>query len=154
VDVGLFGTYGSKDEHFSFDDEDRYWNAGAALTLPLYTGGRTVLGIDVARDTERQADNDIVQVRRSVRRGIVDADAGATLALRQYAAAVKAVTASEENLRVTRLKYNQGLISNIDVIDALLSLSRSQFDRIQALKDFHINRARLMRLAGTIEELP
>jgi outer membrane protein TolC len=152
--LGLFGAYGAKDERFSFDDEDRYWNAGAALTLPLYMGGRTILGIDVARDTERQADNDIVQVRRAVRRGIVDADAGTTLALRQYAAAVKAVTAAEENLRVTRLKYNQGLISNIDVIDALLSFSRSEFDRVQALKDFHINRARLMRLAGTIEELP
>ena len=152
--LGLFGAYGAKDERFSFDDEDRYWNAGAALTRPLYMGGRTILGIDVARDTERQADNDIVQVRRFIRRGIVDADAGTTLALRQYAAAVKAVTAAEENLRVTRLKYNQGLISNIDVIDALLSFSRSRFDRIQALKDFHINRARLMRLAGTIEELP
>ena len=56
-------------------------------------------------------------------------------------------------LRVTRLKYSQGLISNTDVIDAMLSLSRSRFDLIQALKDYYTNRTRLMRLAGTIEEI-
>ena len=83
----------------------------------------------------------------------MDAHAGTTLALRVHAAAVKAVTAGEENLRVTTLKYSQGLISNTDVIDAMLSLSRSRFDLIQALKDYYTNRTRLMRLAGTIEEI-
>jgi len=151
---GLFGRYGSKEERFSFGEEDRYWNAGLAFTLPLYAGGRILLEIDKSLDAERQAVNSLRRTSRNVRRFIVDSHSGAVLAVRRNAAAEKAVASAEENLRVTRLKYNQGLIANTDVIDALLSLSRARFDRIQARKEYHINHARLMRLAGTIEELP
>jgi len=151
--LGLFGSYGARDEDFSYDAEDTYWNAGLSFTFPVFARGQTVLEIEKAQDTGVQAANSLIQTRRSVRRGIVDAHAGTTLALRVHAAAVKAVTAGEENLRVTTLKYSQGLISNTDVIDAMLSLSRSRFNLIQALKDYYTNRTRLMRLAGTIEEI-
>lgn len=151
---GLFGRYGAKKEQFSLNEEDRYWNAGLAFTLPLYAGGRILLEIDKSLDVERQAANSLRLTSRNVRRFIVDSHSGAVLAVRRNAAAEKAVASAEENLRVTRLKYTQGLIANTDVIDALLSLSRARFDRIQARKEYHINQARLMRLAGTIEELP
>lgn len=151
--LGLFGSYGARDEDFSYGGDDLYWNAGLSFTLPVFAKGQTLLEIEKALDTGAQSANSLVQTRRSVRRGVVDAHAGTTLALRRHDAAVKAITAGEENLRVTRLKYNQGLISNTDVIDALLSLSRSRFDLIQALKDYYTNRTKLMRLAGTIEEI-
>ena len=54
---------------------------------------------------------------------------------------------------VTLRQFARWIVANTDVIDALLSLSRSRYDRVQALKDFHINRYGLMRLAGTIEEI-
>jgi outer membrane protein TolC len=152
--AGLFGSYGARDEHFTLDSEDRYWNAGVSLSLPLYRGGRTMLEIERSRDAAAQASNSVVRTRRLIRRGVVEARTGTSLARRQHAAALKAVIAGEENLRVTTLKYRQGLVANIDVIDALLSLSQAQLDRIRALRDYHVAHARLMRLAGTIEDLP
>jgi outer membrane protein TolC len=151
--VGLFGAYGARDEYFTVDSEDRYWNAGMSLSLPLYRGGRTLLEIDRSRDAAAQASNSMVSTRRLIRRRVVEARTGTALAKRQRATALKAVTAGEENLRVTTLKYRQGLVANIDVIDALLSLSRAQLDRVRALRDYHVAHARLMRLAGTIEDL-
>jgi len=151
--VGLFGSYGTRDERFSYGDDDRYWNAGLALTVPLFRGGRTGLEIGKSEEGEAQASNSLVTVRRGVRRGLVDAHAGTVLALRQFAAAEKAVISAEENHRVTRLKYREGLVPNIDVMDALLSLSRARFDRIESLRNYYTNRTRLMRLAGTIEEI-
>jgi outer membrane protein len=150
---GLFGAYGARDDHLSYRGDDRYWNAGLALSMPLFKGGRTGLEIDQSREGEEQASNSTVTIRRRVRRGLVDAHVGTVLALRQFAAAEKAVRSAGENDRVTRLKYREGLVPNIDVIDALLSLSRAQFDRIEALKNYYTNRTRLMRLAGTIEEV-
>jgi outer membrane protein TolC len=150
---GLFGAYGARDDHLSYRDDDRYWNAGLALSMPLFKGGRIGLEIDQSREGAEQAANASVTTRRRVRRGLVDAHVGTVLALRQFAAAEKAVRSAGENDRVTRLKYREGLVPNIDVIDALLSLSRAQFDRIEALKNYYTNRTRLMRLAGTIEEV-
>ncbi len=152
--VGLFGSWGARAEDFTYRGEDRYWNAGVGLSLPLYRGRRTVLEVDKSKVTERQSVNSLDQARRLVRRGIVDAHAGTILALRQHGAAVKAVRAAEENHRVTKLKYREGLIANTDVIDALLSLSRARFDRIEALKNYYSNRTLLMRLAGTIGQGP
>jgi outer membrane protein TolC len=152
--VGLFGSYGARNEEFTFDGEDRYWNAGMSLSLPLYRGGRTLLEIDRSRDAALQASNSTVSTRRLIRRRVVEARTATSLAKRQRATALKAVTAGEENLRVTTLKYRQGLVPNIDVMDALLSLSQARYDRVRALRDYHVAHARLMRLAGTIEDLP
>jgi outer membrane protein len=150
---GLFGAYGARDDNPSYQGDDRYWNAGLALSMPLFKGGRTGLEIEQSQEGEVQASNAAVTARRRVRRGLVDAHVGTVLALRQFAAAEKAVRFAEENHRVTRLKYREGLVPNIDVIDALLSLSRARFDRIESLKNYYTNRTRLMRLAGTIEEV-
>ena len=150
--AGLFGSYGARDEDFGYGEEDLYWNAGVNFSLPLYRGGRTRLEVDKARVSEQQSFNSLDQARRFVRRGIVDAHAGTILALKQHAAAAKAVRAAEENHRVTKLKYREGLIANTDVIDALLSLSRARFDRIEALKNYYTNSTLLRRLAGTIGE--
>ena len=115
--------------------------------------GRLSRDVEKARLDVEKARNGLTEIRRLVGRGIIEHHAAVVLARKHYAAAVKAVRAGEENLRVTNLKYREGLVTNTDVIDALLSLSRSRFDRVQALKNFHINRYGLMRLAGTIEEI-
>jgi len=150
---GLFGNYGARGEDFSYTSEDHYWNTGLNLSFPLYRGGRTARAVERALLDEAKARNGLTETRRRVGRGVIERHAAVVLARKQYAAAVKAVRAGEENLRVTNLKYREGLVTNTDVIDALLSLSRSRFDHVQALKEFHINRYGLMRLAGTIEEI-
>lgn len=150
---GLFGAYGAQGEDFSYTSRDRYWNAGLSLSFPLYRGGRTSLAVEKALLEEEKARNSLTIARRGIRRGVVERHAAVVLALKQHAAAVKAVRAAGENHRVTDLKYREGLVTNTDVIDALLSLSRARFDHVQALKDYHINRFGLMRLAGTIEDI-
>ena len=152
--VGLFGSYGAQDESFTIAGEDRYWNAGVTFTLPLFKGWRSLGAVEQSRLSRGQAANSLLLVRRAVRRAIVEAHADTRLALRQHDAVVKALVAAEENLRVTTLKYEQDLVANTDVIDALLSLSRARFDDILSMKNYHSGRTRLKRLAGTLEEPP
>ena len=153
VDVNLFGTYGATDKDFSIDEDARYWNAGANLTYPLYTGGRRTLNVKKELDAQHQAANRLIQTERNVRKLVVNALSSMELGIRQYAAAGKAVEAGEENLRVTRLKYGQGLVPNTDVIDAQLSLLRALLDRVRALQTYHTSRFRLLRAVGALEEM-
>ncbi len=151
--LALFGQYGAKDEDFTTAEDARYWNAGVSFSRPLYLGGRNRAAVKKEADSVQQAKNNVVMAERNIRAGIVEIIENIRLSASEFSAAMKAIEAGEENLRITRLKYKQGLIANTDVIDAQLALTRSRLLRITALQGYHTNRTRLLRTAGVSEEI-
>ncbi len=151
--LALFGQYGAKDEDFTTGQDARYWNAGVSFSKPLYLGGRNRAAVKKEIDSVQQAKNNVVMAERNIRSGIVEIIENMKLSASEFSAAMKAIEAGEENLRITRLKYKQGLIANTDVIDAQLALTRSRLLRITALQGYHTNRTRLLRTAGASEEI-
>lgn len=59
-----------------------------------------------------------------------------------------AVGKAEEDLVIAREKYNAGVGTNIDVIDAQLSLSQAKTNHYQALYDYNVNKAKLAKATG------
>ncbi len=151
--LALFGQYGAKDEDFTTGQDARYWNAGVSFSKPLYLGGRNRAAVKKEIDSVQQAKNNIMLAERIIRSSIVEIIENMKLSTSEFSAAMKAIEAGEENLRITRLKYKQGLIANTDVIDAQLALTRSSLLRITALQGYHTNRTRLLRTAGASREI-
>ncbi len=151
--LALFGQYGAKGEDFTTEEDARYWNAGVSFSRPLYLGGRNRAAVKKENDSVQQAKNNIVMAERNIRAGILEIIENIRLSASEFSAAMKAIEAGDENLRITRLKYKQGLIANTDVIDAQLALTRSRLLKITALQGYHTNRTRLLRTAGVSEEI-
>lgn len=57
---------------------------------------------------------------------------------------------AEENLRITRERYNEHVAASTDVIDAQTLLTRAKSDYYNALSDYHIAGAALDRSMGVI----
>ena len=59
------------------------------------------------------------------------------------------VNQGEENLMIQKVRYDVGVGTNLDLLDAVLSLNSAQKDYIQALYDYNTNKAKLEQAMGS-----
>ncbi len=90
---------------------------------------------------EREA---IINVSRSVATACAQFDA----ATKNVGLADASVTQSEEDYRTIRLRYEAGKSTNVEVLDALTSLTRAQTMYADALYEQNVAREALTRAIG------
>ena len=92
---------------------------------------------------ERKADSE-AQIRGDVQKQLVElASSRAALA-----PAGLAVTAAEETRRVVNDRYEAGVATTLDVLDAQLAVLQAALDRTRVLADIRLSEARLARILG------
>ena len=57
---------------------------------------------------------------------------------------------SEESFRIAQVKYNEGISTNIEVIDAQSALIEAETNHLNALYDYNTNRAALIKAMGLL----
>ncbi|MFM8534962.1 MAG: TolC family protein [Acidimicrobiia bacterium] len=87
------------------------------------------------------------QIRDDVRRSVRDRDR----LQRQVIAAQTAVDISRQEVEVARMRYENGLSNNLDVVPAESGLLGAESRRIQALVDSALMRLRLRAVLGTLD---
>src|SRR4030095_2373389 len=130
------------------DKWDDSWDASIHARWPLWDGGRTAAdvaqatgGIEAAR--QRLAEFDSV-LAVEVRQRALDVESGRAA----VAAAGDAVRAAAEARRVVGERYQAGVITQIEVLDAEYALLQAQLDRTRALAGVRLSEARLARAVG------
>jgi outer membrane protein TolC len=59
-----------------------------------------------------------------------------------------AVAKAEEDFAIAQVRYNAGVGTNLDVIDAQLALATAKTNYIQALYDYNTGKAKLDKAMG------
>jgi TolC family type I secretion outer membrane protein len=124
------------------------WNAGIMLTVPLFQGGLTR-----GRVSEAQANLIVLESQRdSTKQSILLEVNQAYADLESAAARVEVMESTikkaRENLDLAQGRYEAGIGPYIEVTDAQLSAVNAEIDRIQAVYDYHLSVARLMKAMG------
>ena len=129
-------------------DLQNSWNAGIFLTMPLFQGGMTkgrvgearadLLALEAQRDATKQA------VLLEVNQAFADMESASA----RVAVMEKSLQKARENLDIAQGRYKAGVGPYIEVTDAQLSAVNAETDRIQALYDYHLAIARLLRAMG------
>jgi outer membrane protein len=126
------------------------WYVGARMTFPLFDGG--LIRSEVRR--ERAELERVKQEERIIKLAIVrevrDARLSIENATERMNAAQAAIESAREALRVERLKYDEGVGTNTNVIDAQTALLRAETDAHQALYDREVALALLKKSMGDI----
>ncbi|MHB1462455.1 MAG: TolC family protein [Armatimonadota bacterium] len=121
---------------------------GLTAAIPLLDGGlrKSALAEAKAMQLQMQADQ---------REMVLDVSMSVAGAYTQFGAATKnvglaqaAITQSEEDYRVIRLRYESGKATNVEVLDAYASLVRAQTNYIDALYTQNTAQAALTRAIG------
>ncbi len=148
--IRLTGSLGSESAELSelFTGPAGIWSVAASLAQPIYAGGRLRAQREAAEARERAA---LAQYQGAVRnafREVRQALAAQARARESFAAQEARVAALEETLRLARLRYESGVASQLDVLDAERGLLDARTARIEALRAQRAAVADLYRALG------
>jgi multidrug efflux system outer membrane protein len=124
------------------------WQLAAGLAQPIFQGGRLQARREAATGRERQA---LLQYQQAIRSAFGEVRAALivqTRALESFEAESAREAALNETLRLARLRYQNGVASQLDVIDAERGLLAAQIGRIEALRAHRAAIADLFRALG------
>ena len=124
------------------------WDVGVALTMPIFSGGA-----DEAAVREALAKRHEVTLRKDYERKKIYSDVRATHAsleqgLTQLKGFEQAVALNRRNYQELNREYGLGLVTNLDVINAINQYIQSQRDLNRVRVNNFKNNARLKTLTG------
>ncbi|HVP38202.1 MAG TPA: TolC family protein [Candidatus Saccharimonadales bacterium] len=147
--VSIQGDLNGQDPGFL----DGIRTVGAAVSVPLFTGGGIEAGVAEARAREREAEVQQREVERQVEEDV-------RRALFNYRSAANRVAVAEDNLQVAQQelevatdRFRNGASSNIEMDNAQSSLAAARDARVTALADEAQAWYDLGRATGRIREL-
>ena len=122
-----------------------------ALVLGLPLPNRTARGLAAAaHHVSREAEAELIRVRKTVRAEVLDAAAALETAGQRIAAARSAREAAEIQLAAERDRYATGLSTNFLVLTRQNDLSRAKLDEISARTDYRTARTEMARATGSL----
>ena len=122
--------------------------------LPIYAGGTIQSRVREAASQGRQASLDVERLRRSAQEEIRSIYVALDSDRQQIKLLTDATLQAKQNLREETREYNLGLVTNIDVLQALTSAVESQraLDRTKATSKYDY--ARLLAASAHRPDLP
>jgi len=131
--TGFFGT-----ESAALGDlltgPSRVWQLAFGLAQPIFQGGRLYGEIEAVQARERQAIAQYQKTLQEAFREVRQALAAQTRSREILSAEGERVGALSEALRLARLRYENGLTSQLEFLDAERNLLQAEVNRIEALR--------------------
>lgn len=106
--------------------KDSTWDVGIALTVPIYAGGLLQSKVSEAVSQRTQAELNASQVRRQAEQEIRSTYQSVVFDRSQLDALEKATESARKNYEAQRRDYRLGLVTNLDVLQALTAFQQNQ----------------------------
>ncbi len=124
------------------------WSFGVAVVLPIFDGFSSKAKVDEAKAKYAEAvlskEDMTDQIAVEIRRGCLDLVQAESIINSQKDSIIEA----QEALKIANVSYEYGVGTNLDVIDAEVSLSQVQTNLYQAIYDYLMAQAYLDRTMG------
>ena len=148
--IALTGALGSESSSLSnlFSGPSLIWQIAAGITQPIFAGGQLRARTEAAEARERAV---LAQYQQAIRAAFGEVRAALIAQARareSYDAETARAAALSETQRLARLRYVNGVASQLDVIDAERGLLEAQRARIAALHAHRAAVADLFRALG------
>ena len=133
---------------FSAESGIAGWQAMIVAEYSLFDGGVNKAKIEQAEIKLTQVDQSEKQVRQFIEFEVRSAYLNMKEAEKLIKIAEEGIKNSQESFRIAQAKYNEGIATNTEVIDAQSTLIEAETNYLNALYDYNINRAGLVKAMG------
>jgi outer membrane protein TolC len=149
--VDLVGSYGlGKSLTASTSVQDNY-SVGLQLTWSFLDGGATAANTNIQKVNETIYENQFTTNRNQIRYQVEQAYFSLGSSQKNIATSTQALTQAEESLKLARLRFQAGVGTQTDVINAQTSLATARGNRVTAILNYNRALANL-RTATVITE--
>lgn len=135
---GSFSGSAQRNEFDIFDTDKRWYPTsviGAKVTMPIFSGFQRHSRNQQAKLSLMKAENNIDYIEKSIELEIASATAILQNAATSLENQKKNIAIAEDVVRVSKLKFEQGVGSNLEMITAETSLKEAQTNYFNALFD-------------------
>ncbi len=147
--VALSGTYDqAKGKSHPVEKFNETWNMNLIAQVPIFDGRETKHAIENAVTTYDQKKLDFEQLIENVKLDVKIAHQELTQADELITASEKNVEQAKEALAIAQVSYDNGLNTNLEIMDAQLALTQAKTNYYQSLHDYAVAFAKLERSMG------
>ncbi len=148
--VSLVSQYGqvafSRDPFPALNSFRDNWTVGAALQIPVFTGGRIRGEVLAAEANVTEAQAQLQQVREATRLDTRAALAQLEAARATLAASEGTVEQAERAYQIAEVRFREGISTQIELTDARILLQQARTNRASAARDLQVAQARVTLL--------
>ena len=147
--VDAVGSYSRYDDDYINgngsvkEDELR---AQLVLTMNLFRGFTTETAVSKAKLQTRSLRYDLEELTNLLVTDLDNLFIDFEVSLENVDVANRSIEQAKENLRITQMKYDEGLQRESDLLDAITSLSRAQYNYVAVLRTLFANYFQLTRM--------
>ena len=148
--ISLTGYLGSESGALGdlFSGPARIWQLAFGLAQPIFQGGRLSAEVEAVKARQQQV---LVQYQKAVQesfREVRQALSAQTRSREVFEAESARSGSLNDTLRLARIRYDNGLVSQLEVIDAERNLLSAELNRLDALRAQRVAVADLVRALG------
>ena len=154
IDLIVNGQWQAQKNEFDFvkGDFHQSWFSGIAINIPIFDGFRTNAQVAQARSDTRQSELVQKQTERDVRFNVLQAWRTFLEVRARKSAQIQAVGLAHQGLEIAESRYENGVGTQIEVIDGQLTLQRAEAELARAKRDLAVALVHLELSAGILGE--
>jgi outer membrane protein len=135
---------------YSDPDDNRNWDLLVKMDLPIFEGGGIDARVEQSRAKERSAELSAQELRRIAEREVRVSYSQVTAARSEAARLKKLLEATRKNYQSQRKDYELGVVTNLEVLDAIRSVQNAERRLLEAETTISRNFVRLQVAAGVL----
>ncbi|GAB6282186.1 MAG: TolC family protein [Ignavibacterium sp.] len=150
--LALFGNYQYQTQANDFKISDYQWVStfamGVQLQIPIFTGFKTKSRIEQAQVTNSQVEEQRRAYNEAIQTQVKNVLFRIEQARHRVQVQTKSIEQAEKGYEIARVRYQNGIGTQLEVNDADLALRQVRANYIQAVYDFQVAIADLQQLTG------
>ncbi|MEL6930128.1 MAG: TolC family protein [Cyanobacteria bacterium J06600_6] len=149
--ISAFASYGIDDDfEDSYDVSDPY-SVGLSLQWRLFDGGAAKAGARQAEKDIEIAETQFANQRNLIRFAVEQAYFGLESNLKNMSTATQEMDLAEESLRLARMRFNAGVGTQTEVIDAQTDLTTARGNLLSSIIDYNQSYVDLKRQISNVD---
>jgi len=148
--VYLSGNYEMDSEDFS--DTANNYTFGAVMQFNLFSGFGLQSKVNEAQANLRRAKALVREMELGIQVETRQAYFGVQSAYQRIGVAEAVIQQAEEGLRIVRNRYESGLFTIVNLLDAEVALQQTRTNYLRTIHDYRVAFAQLQLAVGTVDE--
>ncbi|HET8830263.1 MAG TPA: TolC family protein [Pelobium sp.] len=147
------GSYQYQNNNFKdlYDQSFPTVVVGLQLNVPIFSGGQRYQKVKQATFAVQKSQNDLFQAKNAINLDIENSITNYTNSVNSLESQQRNLDLANEVLRVTKIKYEQGVGSSIEVTQAQTSLKEAENNYINALYNALVSKVDTEKATGLIK---
>lgn len=135
------------DSHFTGDNNNN-WLVGVTASINLFDTGLTKTKVKQAESSLTMVQNQAADSKDTILLNVRKYYNSMQEAKKRIETSRVSIDQGEESLRINKARYDAGIGTNLDVLDAVIDLDTAKINNIQALYDYNTYKAELEQAMG------